>query len=156
MDCMVRPLGICELPALLALFAYDDIEDMLSENKQKLAENAIDIFGLFYRERLVGELRAAYVCEDRLFAVWGCRAYLYAFRVHGDFQGRGLGKYLLESVIDILIQHGYSEFTVGVEDANDRARHIYKSFGFDERLARKYEEYQGCGYTYDLYLKHSV
>lgn len=64
-----------------------------------------------------------------------------------------LGKLLMKTVLDTLAAEGYSEFTVGVENDNDRALHIYKSFGFSEIIARKYEEYQGDGYEYNLYLK---
>ena len=53
-------------------------------------------------------------------------------------------------LIPILIL--YDEFTVGVEDDNHRAIHIYKDFGFNEIIARIHEEYQGEGYDYNLYL----
>lgn len=74
--------------------------------------------------------------------------------LHEDFQSRGLGKYLLENVINYLEEKGYSEFTIGVEDDNERAIHIYKKLGFDEIIARKREEYQGDAYEYNLYLRH--
>lgn len=65
----------------------------------------------------------------------------------------GLGKLLMKTVLGALAAEGYSEFTIGVEDDNDRALHIYKSFGFSGIIARKYEEYQGDEYEYNLYLK---
>ena len=45
------------------------------------------------------------------------------------------------------------EFTVGVEDSNEKALHIYRSIGFNEFLLRKQEMYQGDVYEYSLYLK---
>ena len=53
----------------------------------------------------------------------------------------------------ILKEHGYCEFTVGVEDDNFRAIHVYQALGFDEILLRKQEEYQGDAYEYNLYLR---
>ena len=61
----------------------------------------------------------------------------------------------MKTVLDTLKDAGYSEFTVGVEDDNARAIHIYKTFGFSELIARKQEEYQGCSYEYSLYLKQA-
>ena len=94
-----------------------------------------------------------YKSEDEYTAIPGRRAYLFAFRVKEDFQNKGYGTYLLKVVLDLLKEKGYSEFTVGVEDDNLRARHIYQEIGFTEFLIRKQEEYQGDSYEYNLYLK---
>lgn len=94
-----------------------------------------------------------YKNEDNQFAIEGQRAYLYAFRIDKKHQGKGCGKYLLAYVLDYLKAKGYTEFTVGVEDDNVKAIHIYNSFGFNDVIARKTEEYQGDSYEYNLYLK---
>ena len=112
-----------------------------------------DIFALFDNDKLIGELHVKYESEDKREAVRGRRAYLFAFRVREEMQGRGIGKHLLQSVLDILAQQGYTEFTIGVEDDNERAIHIYQSAGFDKVVARKAETYQGDSYEYNLYLK---
>lgn len=153
MNCTVRKITVSELPRLTELFDYNDIDAMLAENTDLIQNRAMDIFILLDGEKLLGELHVSYERNDKLAAVRGLRAYLSAYRVHEDFQGMGLGKLLMKSVIDTLAAEGYSEFTVGVEDDNDRALHIYQKFGFDEVIARKYEEYQGDGYEYNLYLK---
>ena len=150
----VRRLSIDELLRLTELFDYRDVEAMLADNTRRMEGGEIDIFCLFKGKRLIGELHAMYVSEDERMAIRGVRAYLFAFRVHEDVQGKGYGKYLLNEVIKLLAKKGYHEFTVGVEDDNDRAIHIYKIFGFGELIARKAEEYQGCSYEYNLYLKH--
>ena len=56
-------------------------------------------------------------------------------------------------VLQMLRNNGYYEFTVGVEDDNPRAIHMYQAMGFDKFLLRKQEEYQGDVYEYNLYLK---
>lgn len=153
MDCTVRKITVSELPRLTELFDYNDIDGMLAENTSLIQNGSGDIFILLDGERLLGELHVKYESCDRLEAVKGVRAYLYAYRIHKNFQGMGLGKLLMKTVLDTLATEGYSEFTIGVEDDNDRALHIYKKFGFSEEIARKYEEYQGDGYEYGLYLK---
>lgn len=149
----IRKIAISELPRLTELFDYNDIDGMLMENTRLIQNGSGDIFILLEGEKLLGELHVGYESGDPLEAVRGVRAYLYAYRVHKDHQNMGLGKLLMKTVLDTLAAEGHSEFTVGVEDNNDRALHIYKSFGFSEVIERKYEEYQGNGYEYNLYLK---
>ncbi len=52
-----------------------------------------------------------------------------------------------------LSENGYSEFTVGVEGDNTKARYMYEKCGFTEPIARIKENYQGDSYEYDLLLK---
>ena len=125
---------------------------MITQCTYEIQNNIIDIFVLSNGSGLIGELHTRYHSDDDNFAVRGRRAYLFAFRVHKDYQGKGYGKYLIKEVIEILKRKGYSEFTIGVEDDNLKAYHIYHSLGFDELLLRKKEEYQGDSYEYNLYL----
>lgn len=151
---IVKVIKPDKLKTLTELFDYNDVEDMISENRRMIESGAGDIFCLYFKDRLIGELHVKYKSEDENEASEG-RAYLNAYRVHKDFQSRGLGKFLLRTVIQRLTACGYRELTVGVEDDNDRAKHIYESFGFTELLARKREEYQGDSYEYNLYLRRS-
>lgn len=150
---VVRKLKTDELNLLTELFNYKDVDDMIAENIRDIESGAIDIFALFCNDVLIGELRVKYNCDDTRFAENGKRVYLYAFRVHKKYQGKGLGKFLLEKVLKQLKENGYAEFTVGVEDDNIKARHIYEKYGFTEKIARIKESYQGDSYEYDLLLK---
>lgn len=149
----VRSLKTDELPLLFQLFDYNDCDDMLAENTRRLNSGEIEIFGLFMGERLIGEIRAAFVHDDKRFAAKNTRAYLFAFRIDEDFQGKGHGQLLLNEVIAVLGERGYSQLTVGVEDDNDPAGHIYRKLGFTHLVGRIREEYQDDEYEYNLYLK---
>ena len=149
----VKKLKATELSMLTNLFNYKDVNEMITENARDIENGVIDIFALFDNDKIIGELRAKYVSDDNRFAEKGRRAYLYAFRIHANYQGKGLGSYLLENVLTILKESGYSEFTVGVEDDNARARYMYEKNGFIEPIARIKESYQGDNYEYDLLLK---
>ena len=126
---------------------------MIAENTRDIETGIIDIFALFDRDRIIGELRVKYISDDDRFTEKGKRAYLYAFRIHKKYQGKGLGNFLLENVMTLLAENGYSEFTVGVEDNNARARYMYEKHGFAESVVRIKESYQGDSYEYDLLLK---
>ena len=149
----IRKLKATELSILTQLFNYKDIDDMIFENTSNIENGIIDIFALFDNDNLIGELHVKYDNEDKDFAKKGKRAYLFAFRIHKDYQGKGLGSYLLETVIDELNANGYHELTVGVEDNNPRARYMYKKHGFIQPIARIKETYQGDSYEYDLLLR---
>ena len=149
----IRKLKATELSILTQLFNYKDIDDMIFENTRDIENGIVDIFALFDNDNLIGELHVKYDNEDKHFAEKGKRAYLFAFRIHKDYQGKGLGSYLLKTVIDELNANGYHELTVGVEDDNIRARYMYEKHGFVHPIARIKETYQGDSYEYDLLLR---
>ena len=148
---IIRKLRIDELPRLAELNEYNDLEGMISENASRIENGSIDIWGLYDEDTIIGELRSMYESDDER-ASCGVTSYRYAVRIREDRRGQGYGKILLEKVIEELRSQGYTEFTVGVEDDNDRARHIYEKSGFTKHLSRKSEEYQGDKYEYDLLL----
>ena len=150
---IVRKLKVSEIPRLTVLFKHKDVNEMIAENTRNIENGIIDIFALFDDDKIIGELRVKYISDDNRFAEKGKRAYLYAFRIHENYQGKGLGSYLLENVLTMLKENGYSEFTVGVEDDNARARYMYEKYGFAEPITRIKESYQGDSYEYDLLLK---
>lgn len=149
----IEKLEVSDLYILTELFDYNDVEGMIFECTRDIQNGIIDIFVLYDKEILVGELRVMYKSEDENSAIPGRRAYLFAFRVRQGFQNKGYGTYLLKTVLALLKENGYYEFTVGVEDDNSRAIHMYQKMGFTEFLLRKQEEYQGDAYEYNLYLK---
>ncbi len=149
----IERLAVHDLHRLTELFEYTNVEQMISECTHDIQNEMIDIFVLYENDVLVGELHVMYESDDKNYAVRGRRAYMFAFRVREDFQNKGYGTYLLKSVLVILKEDGYCEFTVGVEDDNLRAIHMYQALGFTEFVLRKQEEYQGDAYEYNLYLK---
>lgn len=153
MSYIIKKLPVSELYALTQLCDYNDVEEMIAENTRDIENKSIDIYVIYLNNQLVGELHVAYEKEDKNFAERGKRAYLFAFRVLEAYQSQGIGKYLLEKVLDTLKTEGYSEFTVGVEDDNLRAKYIYQKYGFTKVIARKSESYQGDSYEYNLLLR---
>lgn len=92
---IVRKLKTTELSLLTQLFNYKNVDEMIAENTRDIETGIIDIFALFDGDKIIGELRVKYISNDNRFAEKGKRAYLYAFRVHKKYQGKGLGNFLL-------------------------------------------------------------
>ena len=149
----IEKLEVCNLSVLTELFDYNDVEDMIRRCTYEIKNGIRDIFVLYDNGTLIGELHAKYESDDENYAVRGRRAYMFAFRIRKEYQNKGYGSYLLREVLSELERDGYSEFTVGVEDDNPRALHIYQAMGFNELVLRAHEEYQGDEYEYNLYLK---
>ena len=149
----IEKLKTDNLSVLTELFDYNDVEDMISRCTYEIQNGIRDIFVLYDNGILVGELHAKYESDDENYAMRGRRAYLFAFRIREGLQNKGYGTYLLGEVIAALKNDGYSEFTVGVEDDNSRALHMYQTAGFNEFVLRAKEDYQGDAYEYNLYLK---
>lgn len=114
----VEKLAVHDLYILSELFKYNNVEQMISECTRNIQAGVIDIFVLHDKNTLIGELRVRYESDDENYSIRGRRAYMYAFRIREEFQNRGYGTYLLKTVLSILEETGYSEFTVGVEDDN--------------------------------------
>ena len=150
---LLRPMEAAELAALTALFDYNDVPAMITENTRLIESGAFSIYLLFEDAELIGELHVTWRSADPLAALDGKRAYLSAFRIREDKQGLGFGQHLLQGVIAEIEARGYREITIGVEDDNLRAKHLYQKFGFTEFVARRSESYQGDSYEYDLLLR---
>lgn len=155
MSLTLRPISASELSALTALFNYNDVPAMIAENTRLIDSGDFSIYLLFEDGELIGELHVTWRSEDPLASIDGQRAYLSAYRIRDDRQGRGLGQYLLRGVIDAIEARGYREITIGVEDDNLRAKHLYRKFGFTEFVERRREAYQGDEYEYDLLLRRT-
>lgn len=150
----IRKMKVEELHTLVQLFKYNDVDAMIIDNTKAILNNEESIYVLYVDNRLIGELHIKYESEDALVAIHNQRAYLFAYRILKTYQGKGWGKLLLTTVINMLEKEGYKEFTVGVEDDNLRARYLYETCGFTEVIERKQESYQGDSYEYDLLLKN--
>lgn len=153
MPLTVREATLADLPRLPELFDYNDVRAMIAEHTRRITSGEFTIFLLWDGADLIGELHVTWRSDDPRFAITGQRTYLSAFRVREDRQGHGSGSFLLDSVIRRIAQAGYREITVGVEDDNARAKHMYARAGFTEFVARRRESYQGDEYEYDLLLR---
>ena len=152
---IVRAIEPAELRRLTALFDYNDVPAMIAENARLIESGAFSIYLLFEGDDLIGEIHVTWRSDDPLAAIDGQRAYLSAFRIREEKQGVGYGQFLFREVIAVIEGAGYQEITIGVEDDNARARHLYAKYGFTEFVQRRRESYQGDEYEYDLFLRRT-
>ena len=112
-----------------------------------------DVYVVELNDFFIGELTVSYISHDlKEEAIPNQRVYLQAFRLDQKYQGFGLGQKLIQFVLSDLEKQGYSEFTIGVEEQNEVARHIYFKHGFTVPIAQgRGDEFDSSRYT--LYLR---
>ena len=150
-----RKIEIEEFDKLKRLFPGNEElwEKYRNTQVEKLEKKEIDIFAIENNENIIGEITANYKSNKlENEAKAGIRAYLEAFRIDKDYRNQGLGQELINYCIEYLENIGYTEFTIGVEDENEIAKHIYSKLGFTKRIDKGHgDEFDNSEYT--LYLK---
>lgn len=120
---------------------------------EQFEKKEIDIFVIKDNEKFIGEITVSYKSNElETETIPNKRVYLQAFRVDKKYQGKGLGQKLINYCMDYLIGIGYTQFTIGVEEDNKIAKHIYFKLGFTNAIDKGYgDEFDPSEYT--LYLK---
>ena len=152
---IIRKILKEEFIKLKKLFPGDD-ELWIKYKKQRLQQfdnKEIDIYVIEDEEKFIGELTVNYISHDlKTETIPNIRVYFEAFRTDKKYQGKGLGQKLIEYTINDLKEKGFKEFTIGVEEDNERAKHIYFKHGFTKAIDYgKGDEFDPTEYT--LYLK---
>lgn len=136
---------------------FPDSEELWEEYRAmrlvQLEARETDVYVIEHDSKFVGEASAHYVSRDLpAEAIPQQRAYLSTFRVDEQHQGEGLGQKLLRFVLSDLERQGYTEFTVGVDESNAVAKHIYSKLGFADEVGRgSGDRFDPTDYT--LYLR---
>lgn len=146
-----------EILSLLQLIPKSDykIYDIVREKKEervfygKWKHSLI----LFDKDKVIGVL-IAYEREKEENNLYSENSfYINETAVHKDYQGYGIGKYLigyfLENTKDFICLSGEKIFKIQTEDSieNIKVINFYKSFGFSETGKKKYPE------KYDLVME---
>ncbi len=116
---------------------------------QQFMNRTIDIYGVSYAGQPIGRIVANYTNQHLdNETLPNVRACLSHFILMKEYRKQGFGSGLLVFALDDLSSHGYREFTVGVEDDNTIAKHIYFRNGFVEKI-----NHGSTPCEYDLFLK---
>jgi len=153
MNFVVRTITAEELPKLDPLFKADDHGRLARKRAKRIRRGDDDVYVVEDEGRFIAEVTVVYRNDEYAdYTIPHKRVYMEALRVLPEHQGKGVGQYLLHQVICSVKAQGYTEITIGVEDENRNAKHIYEKLGFTEFLRRDHGgEYEPC--DYNVYLK---
>ena len=150
-----RKISLEELDKLKNLYAYENFEEFKKLIINDISNGIKNIFVIEENKNLIGEITVTYKSDSPNETIKNIRVYLGSFRIHKTYQNKGLGQTLLKYVIEEIEKVGITEFTVGVEDDNENAKHIYEKFDFTEIIDRGEETVKGRTYQYNLLLRKS-
>ncbi len=137
--------------------SFNDTEELWTKYKEmrmkQYDENDVDTYIVELNNQVVGEVTINYSSHDLPSeAILNQRVYVQAFRIEPSYQGYGLGQRLMSYTLSDLESKGITEFTIGVEDDNEVAKHIYFKYGFTEAIDyRKGDMFDPTDYT--LYMR---
>ena len=100
------------------------VRDSLNNNRNKLERAQGASFCAFDEGRSIGYVFANVDGLQRT-------GFITAIYVVQKFRDQGIGRQLTEHLLDYLLGHGINDIGLVVTATNDRARHLYESFGFE-------------------------
>jgi ribosomal protein S18 acetylase RimI-like enzyme len=116
---------------MLSLWYKKYTSEFMADN---INNNKAEFWTVELDNRLVGELYAFFELDDKDFADGKTTAYICAFRIVDEMQGKGLGTKLLLKVLERLSDLGYLYATIGVEPEEIANIKLYNKLGFTEKM----------------------
>ncbi len=134
-------------------WAWEGFDQSLESCIEGIEKNNQDFLVAEKGEILVGELHIFWDHIDKEIANGFTRAYLSTFRVHSDYQGRGIGRLLYKVSLEHILKLGYCEVTIGGYSNELETQELYRRWGFDSPIKKSIDESSGEKREYILFLK---
>jgi ribosomal-protein-alanine N-acetyltransferase len=84
------------------------------------------VFCLEYADEIIGVMEFMSCCKEP------DTCYLAGISVDPKYQNRGFGRFFLDEALSRVKEDGFTRVILTVAPKNDRAIHLYRSFGFEE------------------------
>ena len=150
----VRKIKIEEIAKLNPLFQVKDQETFMKQRIDKIKNGTQSIYVLEEDRIFIAEVTIVYDEQHYTeYTIPNQRVYAEALRVLTEYQSKGLGQYFMQEVIKQVKEEGYTEMTIGVEDDNLKAKHIYEKLGFTEFIKRDKGSFEDDYYEYNVNMK---
>lgn len=86
------------------------------------------------KDKLMGELHILWDSVDKDQANGVDTAYIQAFRINPEYQGKRLGTQLMKRVLERVKENGFTTATIGADDYDDKLAPMYQKWGFSEKI----------------------
>ncbi len=99
--------------------------------KQQIIDGNRVVFIYEVNGKFIGEI--AYVLEmnDPDYTIPNKRVYISRLIVKKEYRNQGIGGILIDYIVNVIKELGYSEASIGVDKDNEAALHLYRKKGFD-------------------------
>ncbi|MBE0696294.1 MAG: GNAT family N-acetyltransferase [Anaerolineaceae bacterium] len=130
-DVIVRQARKEDLPGMEWNGEYKHFRRVYAEAYQQMQRGHSILWLAEHKEiGLIGQVFIQLVCDRHELADGLERAYLYSFRVHQKYRGKGVGSQMMDHVEEDLIQRSYRYITLNVARDNPRAQQLYVRRGY--------------------------
>lgn len=104
-----------------------------------MKKNIIEFWTIEEQDNLIAELYIFWDSIDKDEANGINRAYLCAFRVNKNYQGKGYGSLLMKRVIERIKEKKFNEVTIGIDNKEfEKLKSMYQKFGFTKLIKNTY------------------
>ena len=101
-----------------------------------LANNTAELWIAEENEKVIGRIYFFTALTDDDFANGSTRAYITNFHVKSSFRGQGIGTQLINAIFTRLKQRGFTEATIGVDEAEESNARMYEKLGFTNTIKK--------------------
>jgi len=107
--------------------------------KESIAKSIREKAGLFAVAEIGGKIVGECNLSPKRFWSWSQHVVELGMNVRSDFRDIGIGKAMMDYMIDWAKKNGYEKISLSVFSTNKRAINLYKKFGFEIEGAKKRE-----------------
>ena len=134
-------------------WSWRDLEETRERYKRLIEKGDQEFWVVGEGDELIGEIHIFWVSDDHELADGRGRAYLSTFRVHPDYQGRGIGKQLFERAVERVREKGFREATIGGYVDEVKTQELYRRWGFITPVKKSIDRSSGVEREFIVFLK---
>ena len=127
-----------ELAKEIDLERYIEINNRAFNNENEETQEIIKeifnskkriLYGIIYKKEIIGMIG---IYEEEK------RNYIYGFCIEPKYQKKGIGKYVLNEIVQVCMSKNNKEIELEVQTQNENALNVYKNVGFEIETEFKY------------------
>lgn len=91
--------------------------------------------------KFIGEIAYVFDMNDEDYTIPNQRIYISRLIVKKEYRNQGIGRILIDYILEKIKEMGYKEATIGVDKDNLSALHLYQKKGFTNVIFEGEDEY---------------
>lgn len=130
-DLRIRHATVLDLPALEWDGEYQHFRRLYREAMEGVRKGRRKIFVAETGDHVIGQIFVNFFSSWRN-SIAGLRTgYLHSFRVKPEYRNRGIGRKLIRTAEEVLIENGFHLAVIAVAQRNDGALRLYQKLGYE-------------------------
>jgi len=115
-------------------WGWKNSKKILKKYIEAIKKREQEFFVVEDKNNLIGEIHIFWKDKDKQKADGKNRAYLSAFGIHKDFQGKGIGTKLIGHALNYIKKKGYTQVTIGSYKDENKTQRYYNKLCFKRKI----------------------